>query len=147
MTFDCSDIMDTIDALRTESLFPFCIDKIKERFTKLQNYSNDMADVEGIMCQEVRQKYCTAEWRVSEMNNPEKLINCTGYGETAPLNCSNQFVLANNDTVCLPLCAEFSQFSETFTVFFPTWFAAFSGMNVIGGIISLIVSVYKIKKL
>ena len=99
------------------------------------------------MCREIRQQYCTAEWRILELNGSEELINCTDYGETAPLNCSDPFGLANNGLVCLPLCDKFSQFSKTFTDFYPFWLAIFSGLNVIGGIISLVVSVYKIKKL
>ena len=82
-----------------------------------------------------------------ELNESEELIDCSDYGETAPLNCSDQFGLDKNGSVCRPLCATFSQFSETFTTFFPIWLTVFSGLNVIGGIISLVISVYKIKKL
>ena len=82
-----------------------------------------------------------------ELNNSKGLINCSDYGETAPLNCSNQFGLTYNGSACLPLCKVFSQFSENFTALFRTWLAVFSGLNVIGGIISLMVCVYKLKKL
>jgi len=99
------------------------------------------------MCEEVRQQYCTAEWRMLELNKSEGLINCSDYGETAPLNCSDQFGLANNGSVCLPLCKEFSQFTETFTTVFSTWLVVFNAVNVVGGIICLIVSVRRIKKL
>ena len=99
------------------------------------------------MCQEVRQKYCTFEWRILELNESENLINCTGYGKTAPLECSNRFGLAQNGSVCLPLCKEFSPYDETFNNFFIAWIAIFNAVNVIGGIISLAISVYKIKKL
>ena len=139
--------MYTHKALRLVEIYPFCTDKIKELFAELQKCGNDSACVESIMCQEVRQQYCTAEWRVLELNEFEGLINCADYGETVPLNCSDQFDLANNGSVCLPLCAEFSQFGKVYTAIFPPWLSIISGLNVIGGIICLVVSVYKIKKL
>ena len=148
MILNCShDLMYTYEALRSTSRFPFCIDKVKERFSKLQNHSNDLVYLKSIMCQEIRQEYCTAEWRMLELNGSEELIDCTDYGETAPLNCSDPFGLASNGSVCLPLCEKFSQFSKSFTHFFRFWLATFSGLNVIGGIISVVVSVYKMKKL
>ena len=145
MILNCSDdLVYTYEALKIASRFPFCVNKVTQRFTELQNHSNDLA---YIMCQEIRQDYCTREWRELELNESEGLIDCTDYGETAPLNCSDQFGLAYNGSVCQPLCENFSQYSKTFSDFFPTWLAIFSGLNVIGGIISLVVSAYKIKKL
>ena len=40
----------------------------------------------AIMCQEVRQQYCTAEWRVLELDEFEGLIDCADYRR----NCSTQ---------------------------------------------------------
>ena len=108
MILNCSDdlLAYTYEALRLVSHYPFCVNKVEEQFTKLKNCGNDPSCVESIMCQEVRQQYCTAEWRVLELNESEGLIDCTNYGETAPLNCSNQFGLTNNGSICLPLCSE-----------------------------------------
>ena len=141
--------MYTYEALRlaSETNYPFCINEVKNRVPELQNCNDDTVCMKNIICQDIRQVYCTAEWRMLELNKSEGLIDCSDYGETAPVNCSNQFGLTNNGSACLPLCKVFSQFSESFTAFFPTWLAVFSGLNVIGGIISLVVSVYKIKKL
>ena len=149
MILNCSDdFVYTYEALRSTSRYSFCIDKVEERFSKLQNHCNDSVYLKSIMCQEIRQKYCTAEWRAAlELNESEELIDCIDYGETVPLNCSDSFGLARNDSVCLPLCEKFSQFSKPFTHFYRFWLATFSGLNVIGGIISVVVSVYKIKKL
>ena len=148
MMLDCSDdLLYTYEALRLASRFPFCINKVIKQFTELQNRSDDLAYMKSILCQEIRQEYCTAEWRVLELNESEGLINCTEYGETAPLNCSDQFGLGNNGSLCRLLCKKFSQFSEAFTDFLPPWLAIFSGLNIIGGIICLVVSLYKIKKL
>ena len=50
--------------------------------------------VKDIVCQQVRQEYCTAEWRMLEVNNQtDGLIDCEEYDETASLNCGDQFVL------------------------------------------------------
>ena len=140
MILNCSD--DLVYTYEATSNFSFCITK---RFSEL---SNDSVHLKSIMCREIRQDHCTAERRAAlELNGSEELIDCTDYGETAPLNCSDSFGLDCNDSVCLPLCEEFSQFSKPFTHFFRFWLATFSGLNVIGGIISLVVSVYKMKKL
>ena len=149
MALHCSDdLVFTYEALRllSQRTFPHCINQVDKTFAEFRNCSN-MSCVEGIICRKVRQEYCTAEWRVLELNESEGLIDCSDYGETVPLNCSDQFGLDNNGSICRPLCKTFSQFSETFTAFFPTGVAVFSGINVIGGIISLVVSIYKIKKL
>ena len=148
MILNCSDdLVYTYEALRLASRFLFCVNKTMKRFNELQNCSNDSAYMKSIMCQEIRQEYCTGEWRMLELNESEGLIDCTDYGEIAPLNCSDQFGLTNNGSRCQLLCEKFSQFSKAFTDFFPPWLAIFSTLNVIGGIISLVVSVYKIKKL
>ena len=148
MILNCSDdLAYTYEALRLASRFPFCVNEVIRRFTELQNHSNNLTYMRSIMCQEIRQEYCTAEWRALELNGSTELVNCTEYGETAPLNCSDQFGLSRNGSVCRPLCKKFSQFSNGFTAFFPPWLAVFSALNVIGGIICLAVSVYKIKKL
>ena len=123
--------------------FPFCESQL---FSLLCNCTDDSC-VRHVMCQEVRQEYCTSEWRMLELNKSEKLINCTRYGETASLNCSSQFGLAENGSTCKPLCKKFSPYSDTFTTFFTTWIFIFNAVSVVGGIISVVVSLYKIKKL
>ena len=144
MTEYCPDeLVHTYEALVQ---FPFCNIEEKKLLSKLHNCTNDSC-VKDVMCQEVRQEYCTFEWRILESNESEELINCSDYGETAPLECSRQFSLARNGSVCLPLCKKFSLFGDTFTVFFIAWLAICNGLNVVGGIICLVVSVYKIKKL
>ena len=144
---DCpDDVVYTYEALKLVSSFPYCMEEALKKVPELQS-CGDSTCIGDIMCQEIRQQYCTAEWRLLEMTESEGLFDCSEYGETASLNCSDQFDLTNNGSACLPLCGEFSQYSESFTAFLPTWLAIFSGLNVIGGIICLVVSVYKIKKL
>lgn len=146
MAYCSEDLIFTYEALRLVSQFKICFDEAKMLHSKLQNCSNDIC-VRSIMCEEIRQQYCTAEWRVLELNESEGLIDCSDYGETVPLNCSDQFGLANNDSVCLPLCEKFSQFSETLATVVPISLVVSNGINVVGGIVNLIVSMYKIKKL
>ena len=138
-----AELLYTYEAL---SQFPFCNIEEKKLLSKLHNCTN-VSCVKDVICQEVRQEHCTFEWRMLELNESKELIDCSDYGETAPLECSSQFDLAHNGSVCLPLCKEFSQYDNTFTTFFTTWIAVFNGVNVIGGIICLVVSVYRIKKL
>ena len=93
----------------------------------------------SILCGEVRQKHCTAEWRILEVNNrSEELIDCYGFGETGQPNCSEQFDLSNNGSICLPLCKEFSQHGEQFTNIFVGFHAPVYLMNALVGIIVLV---------
>ena len=104
--------------------------------------------VKDIVCQQVRQEYCTAEWRMLEVHNQtDGLIDCEEYEETVPLNCSDQFDLANDGSLCLPLCGEFSQFSETYTTPRTILFAICLFIGVIGGIIVIAISYRKRKKM
>ena len=75
------------------------------------------------------------------------LIDCEEYEETAPLNCGDQFDLTNDGSVCLPLCAEFSQYSEAYTTPIVVLHAIFLFMNVIGGILIIVISIKKRKKM
>lgn len=149
MIFNCSDdLVYTYEALSLVSRYPFCTDKLKEQFSKNQSCGGDTDCVNKIVCEEARQKYCTAEWRALELKNETKgLIDCTEYNETASLECDDQFGLTKNGATCVPLCVKFSQFNKAYTTIFPIWYSVCSGINVIGGIIALIVFLYKIKKL
>ena len=104
--------------------------------------------VKDIVCQQVRQEYCTAEWRMLEVHNQtDGLINCGEYNKTASLNCGDQFGLASDESaaVCLPLCEEFSQYSEAYTTPHLVLTATSSSLVVIGGIIVIAISFKKRK--
>ena len=145
-----SNLPDTYEALREASQFtyPFCITKLSEALTQPETCEqlNNSSYIEDIMCQEVRQSYCTAEWRLLELNdNSEGLINCDE--ETASISCDKQFVLANNDSMCWPLCTKFSQYDETFTNVYVA-LAIFSHItNMIGGVAVFIASYIKRRKM
>ena len=102
--------------------------------------------VKDIVCQQVRQEYCTAEWRMLEVNDQtDGLIDCEEYEETVPLNCGDQFGLANNGSICLPLCEEFSQYSEAYTTPHIVLTATAYFLSIIGGIIVIAISFKKRK--
>ena len=99
------------------------------------------------MCQQVRQKYCTAEWRISEIKGGNVTVDCDKYGKTAKLNCSDQFSLAYDGSICLPLCRRFSQYSDEMTTVILIVFNVSNILNAIGGIIVLIASYWNRKKM
>jgi len=105
-----------------------------------------MSYARNIVCQQIRQQYCTAEWRISEIEENAS-IGCDEYGETAKLNCSDQFSLADNDSVCLPLCRRFSQFSDEMTTAIILVNNIGNIANAIGGITVLVASCWNRKKM
>lgn len=112
-----------------------------ETCEQLNNYSY----IKDVMCREVRQEYCTAEWRLLELKSFEGLIDCDG--ETASINCSKHFGLANNGSICLPLCTEFSQYDDTFTDVYMALFIIAQLTNMVGGIAVFIASYIKRRKM
>ena len=114
-------ILYTFEALRTINLplsQQYCTERVQvERLfcDALMECSSNESYAKKIVCQQVRQEYCTAEWRMLEVNQTGGLIDCEEYEDTAPLNCGDQFGLAHNGSVCLPLCEEFSQYSKAYT--------------------------------
>ena len=72
-------------------------------------------------------------------NRSEVLIDCPQeLGETTQPNCAEQFDLADNGSVCLPLCQEFSQHGERYTDAIVALNGIVNMVNVIGGIIVII---------
>ena len=139
----------TFEALRTINLPSsqlYCTDRIETSFCDaLMNCGNESC-VKDILCEQVRQEYCTAEWRMLEARNQtDQLINCTDYGETATLDCSDQF--ASNGFLCLPLCGEFSQHSEGYTKHYIAIYASSLLISLVGGLTVIIFSFWKKKKM
>ena len=149
---DCVDqILYTYEALRTINLpssQQYCSERVETLFCDALMECSNESYVKDIVCQQVRQEYCTAEWRMLEVHNQtDGLIDCEEYGETALLNCGDQFDLAYHGSVCLPLCGEFSQYSEAYTKPRIVILTVSLLINVIGGIIVIIVSFKKKKKM
>ena len=122
----------------------FCANATYELFCGALEYCSIGYDIaaRSLLCTIARQKLCTAEWRILEVNNrSEELIDCQGFGETSQPNCTEQFDLADNNSVCLPLCKEFSQYGTSYTDFIVGLSAIAHLVNVIGGIIVIIACV------
>ena len=125
----------------------FCINATYEMFCQALEHCSSGQDAE-LLCTQVRQNFCTTEWRILEVNNwSEELIDCQGFGETNQPNCTEQFDLADNNSVCLPLCKEFSLFGPSFTNFLVGFTAIAHLMNVVGGIIVIIACIWNKAKM
>ena len=149
---DCVDqILSTYEALRTINLpssQQYCSERVETLFCDALMECSNESYVKDIVCQQVRQEYCTAEWRMLEVHNQtDGLIDCEEYEETAPLNCSDQFDLANDGSVCLPLCEEFSQYNEASTTSQVIFLSITLFIGVLGGIIVIVISCKKRNKM
>ena len=149
---DCVEqILYTYEALGTINLpssQQYCSERVETLFCDALMECSNESYVKDIVCQQVRQEYCTAEWRMLEVHNQtDGLIDCEEYEETVPLNCSDQFDLANDESVCLPLCGGFSQYPETYTTPRNVVYAISLFIGIIGGIIVIAISYRKRKKM
>ena len=149
---ECVDqILYTYEALRTINLpssQQYCSERVETLFCDALMECSNESYVKDIVCQQVRQEYCTAEWRMLEVHNQtDGLINCEEYEETVPLNCSDQFDATSDGSACLPLCGEFSQFPETYTTPRNILYAICLFINVTGGIIVIAISYRKREKM
>ena len=145
------DVIHTYESLKVASALtnPFCT-KASPLFCKALNSCNSKSDAAAkrILCTIVRQQFCAAEWRILEANNrSEHLIDCQGYGETSKPNCVKQFDLADGDSVCLPLCKDFSQHNERFTDGTVALHAFVHLINVLGGITVFVACTVNRKKM
>ena len=142
-------ILCTYEALRTINLpssQQYCSERVETLFCDALMECSNESYVKDIVCQQVRQEYCTTEWRLLEVNNQtDGLIDCEEYDETASINCGDQFGLANNGSVCLLLCEDFSQYSEAYTTPHIVLNATVFFLSVIGGIIVIAISFKKRK--
>ena len=147
---DCTHpILYTFEALRTINLpssQQYCTERVETLFCDALMECTNESYVKDIVCQQVRQEYCTAEWRMLEAHNQTNgLIDCEEYEDTAPLNCSDQF--GYNGSVCLPLCGEISQYSEANTNPYIVLYTTCLFISIIGGITVIAFSFWKRKKM
>ena len=144
-------ILYTYEALRTINLpssQQYCSERVETLFCDALMECSNESYVKDIVCQQVRQEYCTAEWRMLEVHNQtDGLIDCEEYEETAPLHCSDQFDLANDGSLCLPLCGEFSLYNEAYATSRVALLAIFLSIGVFGGVLVVGISYRKKKKM
>ena len=146
------DVIYTYESLKVASALtnPYCANETYPAFCTALNFCsiNNDTDARRLLCTEVRQEHCTAEWRIMEVNNrSECLIDCNGFGETGKPTCTEQFDLADGDSVCLPLCKEFSAYDEKFTDTIVALHAFVHLVNILGGIISFVTCIVNRKKM
>ena len=105
-------------------------------------------------CIHVRDNNCTIEWRILEniFNVPVPscesfVVNGTlTFTKAPPLTCPDQFDFFC-DSVCLPLCPDFSQYSQVANVTNYALLVVFELIGLIGGVITLIVCLLNRKKM
>ena len=106
-------------------------------------------------CVQVRDDNCTLEWRVLENIYDVSIPSCDSFSvdgtltfdEAPPANtCPDQFDLYC-DSVCLPSCEDFSQFSREATVVSFALIITFQLTGVISGVITLIGCLFNRKKM
>ena len=149
------DVIFTFESLKAASNLtnPYCLSvahyhlNVFCKALSLCSISNDL-HAKATLCQGVRQKVCTAEWRILEYNNrSDQLIDCSIFEETDYPNCTEQFDLANNGSVCLPLCKEFSLEGKVLDNALVGVYAFCHLVNVLGGIIVFIACVWNRSKM
>ena len=133
---------ETLRIINLSSLQHYCSARLEKLLCNASLECSDEACVKDLMCQQIHQENCTVE--LEEYEKIEWLFDCKEYGS---LNCSDQFDLTNNGSICLPLCGEFSQYSETYTTPHVILLAASLFIGIIGGIIVIIISFRKRKKM
>ena len=106
---DCIEqILYTYEALRTINLpssQQYCSERVNTLFCDALMECSNESYVKDIVCQQVHQEYCTAEWRMLEMDNQtDGLINCEEYEETAPLDCDDQIFALRWSIFAGPRC-------------------------------------------
>ena len=149
---DCiNQTLCTYEALRTINLpssQQYCSERVEKLFCDALMECSNESYVKDIVCRQVRQEYCTAEWRMLEVNNQtDGLIDCEKYQETAQLICSDQFDLANDGSICQPLCAEFSQYSKAYTTPRQVLTAICQFVSILGGAVVITISFKKRAKM
>lgn len=100
-------------------------------------------------CKEIRDDICFAEWKLLELSMYGSLLpNCSDFDDDDDMDfrpdqvCNDQFKLYC-DSLCLPLCKEFSQNSEGLTLLQDILFIFAAVSSLIGGTIVIIIAIYR----
>ena len=133
---------EALEMLNLSSSQAYCSERLEKLFCNASMECNDEPCVKDLICQQMQRENCTEIYEETKW-----LFDCKENGETGMLNCSDQFDLANNGSVCLPLCGEFSQYSETYTTPHIIILATSLFIGIVGGITVIVVSFRKRKKM
>ena len=101
-------------------------------------------------CKEIRDEVCSAEWKLLELSPFRNFIpNCSIFSGSDDITdirpnvvCNDQFELYC-DSLCLPLCKEFSQNSDGLTLLQDILFIFAGVSSLVGGTIVIIISIYR----
>ena len=102
------------------------------------------------MCLNVRDRDCALEWRLAETFLNTSVPGCTSFEMNSNLtftksplpSCPDHFDIFC-DSICLPVCGEYSSYRTGGTVFVSMW----GTVGIIGGIVTLIVCYFNRHKL
>jgi len=96
-------------------------------------------------CIRVRDKKCTAEWRIIEAFLNIVLLDCASFNDSEDVSLSRAPLLHCPDnfgvfcgSICQPLCAEISLFSKTATTTYEILTITCCCICIIGGMITLV---------
>ena len=123
----------------------YCSERLEKLSCNASMECNDESCVKDLICQQIHQENCTNELDIYE--ETKQLFDCKENEGTGTLNCSDQFDLAENGSVCLPLCGEFSQYSEAYTTPHLIILATSLFIGIVGGITVIVISFRKRKKM
>lgn len=118
-------------------------------------------------CLNLQHVVCASEWRIAlsiapelvpdceQLNNTSTVVEAQSPGELQQLNtnisnanhCPEYFGAFCNSTKCLPLCSQFSQYNEITTTARKGIDIFAAALAIIGGILSIILSVIRRKKM
>ena len=104
----------------------------------------------GRECKEIRDDVCSAEWKLLELSPfASRVPNCSIFDDSDETTDTRPSVVCNEqfglfcDSLCLPLCKEFSQNSDGVTLLQDVLFIFAAVSSLIGGAIVIIISIYR----
>ena len=105
-------------------------------------------------CIQVRDDNCTIEWRILENIYSVSIPSCDSltangnltFAKAPPLTCPDQFDVFC-DSLCLPSCGDFSQYSYDTVVASHIIYIVFEAIGLISGVITLIACFFSWRKM
>ena len=125
-----------------------CINMIPSLLAMNHSSNNCTRCLAHQQCSLIRDTFCAVEWRLAEnvFNFSEPFFKCCDNAKhqqpenTPMLKCTDQFVLVCR-SLCFASCERFSQYSESVTNVFGTFYKVISSSLYVGATIVLILSI------
>ena len=117
--------------------------------------NDDMVNISlDTECIQVRDSSCASEWRLIETFFNQSLLNCSSLNNAESISFSRAPILPCPDgygvlcgSICQPLCAEVSSFTEAATTVYRVLNIIFHSIAIISGITTLFACIYHRKKM